>query len=150
MPFDIPDSFRLAATGNLYNLWLLNCKEITIYKEPIKNIIVSPQNPLFGYGDDTQSSNTEITYTPVSGIYSGQVLYPFKNRGGSSSFDNRIILESNSTYLKFQENAANYINNGEKTEKLEFDGKSWNIEPGEQIQTFLGLQFYYFEVKATN
>lgn len=150
----IPSSdFVAQATGAVMAQFNYVARPITIYKEPIQNIISQPANPLYGYGVESQSTSSEITYTSVSAVHSGIIIYPFKNRNQQSQmFDNKMILNPNATYIKLKEDGKNYILNGQKNEKLEFDSQTWNFTEGNkfQVQTFLSMSFYYFEVKGTN
>lgn len=148
----IPESQVTIATGQILAQFDWASRAITIYKEPTQNIISQPVNPLYGYGGDEQSNSSEITYTSVSAVHSGIIIYPFETRNQSSSlFDNKVILKNDATYIKLKQNGRDYLMNGTKNEKLEFDGQTWNLEGGKyQVQTFCGLNFYYFEVKGTN
>lgn len=128
-------------------------RPITIYKQAVQNIVSQPTNVLYGYEPDAQSTNSEITYTSVSSIVSGLVIYPFKNRNSSNQgyIDNKIVLDPNKTYVKLKVQGKNYLMNGDRTEKLEFDGQTWNLDSqGYQVQTFHTLNYYYFDVKGTN
>lgn len=127
-------------------------KPIVIYKETVQNIVNQPNNVLYGYSPDSQSTNSEITYTSVNNTYSGLIIYPFKVRNQQGAlFDNKIVLKNDATYVKLKQQGRDYVMNGNKTEKLEFDGQTWNLEGGKyQVQTFHLLNYYYFEVKGTN
>lgn len=149
MPSLVSSSEILIRTGSLNDLFDTVKREIVIFKEPIQTINQSTSNVLFGY--EEASNINSISYSPVSGIYSGQILYAYRSRKeGQKTIDNKVILNPNSTYIKVKEDARNYIKNGTKTEALYFDDAMWNIEGSEQIQNYLGLKFYYFEVKGTN
>ena len=146
-------NFVVQATGSVMAQFNYAARPITIYKEPTQNIISNPQNILFGYSPDSQSNSSQITYSSVSATYSGLILYPLKARNQQNqAFDNKVLINNNSTYIKVTESAKNYIQNGTKNEKLEFDGQTWNFNDSMkyQVQNYLGLVFYYFEVKGTN
>lgn len=150
----LPSSnFTTMATGEIFQQFLFFSRPIKIYKEPAQTINSEPTSLLYGYPPDSQSNNTQITYNSESQIFSGLIIYPFKNRNNQNQmFDNKIILNNNSTYVKLTREGKDYIQNGTKNEKIEFDGQTWNFNDSMkyQTQTFLNLQFYYFEVKGTN
>lgn len=153
MSFTIPQSIIDTRTGDVYSQFLFFSRPITIHKEPIQNIVSAPSNPLFGYEGDSQSTINEITYTPVYNTFSGLMVYPFKSKSNIfGSFDNKIMLNPNSIYIKLTQDGRDYIKTGGKIEKIEADGETWNLVEGykAQQQNFLGLKFYYFEVKGTN
>jgi len=152
MSFIPSSSFVTQATGAIYAQFLWASRPIKIYKEPIQTIISQPSNSLYGYETDAQSTNQEITYTENSAIYSGIIIYPLKTKNQNSQlFDSKIILNPNTTYIKLEEHGKNYILQ-DRIEKLEFDSQTWNFTEGNkfQVQTYCGLNFYYFEVKGTN
>jgi hypothetical protein len=140
-----------AFTGEVMAQFNYFSRPITVYKQPQETIVNNLNlNPLFGYSPLSQTTNSNITLAAQSQIFSGLVLYPLKSRGSSTAiFDNKLLLEDNKTYLKVLSACSDYINNGTKTEKVEVDGGTWNIEGNAQIGRFLGLQFYYYQIKAT-
>jgi hypothetical protein len=143
-------NFVNVATGSIMEQFNYLARPIVIYKQSTETIISNPTNVLYGYNPLNQTTNSEITLSSVSQTFSGLVLYPLKSRGNSSAnFDNKLMLEDNKTYLKVKRDCADYLNNGMITEKLEVDGMTWNTEGNAQIGTYLGLQFYYYQIKAT-
>jgi hypothetical protein len=153
MAFSIPLSLQAIMTGIVQSVWENTPGLITsviIHKEPLQTIISNPQNLFPGYGDST-TSNQEISYTPVNRTFSGQVIYPQKERGSRNIYlDDKIQLDPNKTYLRAKEDVNNYLRDGRKTEKIEVDGKVWNYDGMRQEQNFLNLKFFYFEITATN
>ena len=153
MAFAIPDSVRAVMTGYVGDVWMGTAgllAPVTIHKEPIQNIVSNPQNLLFGYGDLSTSAQ-EITYVPVNAVFSGQVIYPQKAQGSRDIyFDNKIQLDKNKTYLRGKKDIYNYMTDGRKVEKIEVDSKTFNYAGTMQRQNFLGLEFFYFEIAATN
>jgi hypothetical protein len=93
MPSLISESQKVMLTGALSNLFDTVARQIVIFKEPIQNIISSPSNPLFGFGGE-QTSNTEITYTPVSGLFKGQIIYNNKECNEKSALFSIVFLFS--------------------------------------------------------
>ncbi len=153
MAFSIPESTRLIMTGIVSDIWnntqgLL--APVTIYKEPLKTVNASPSNFLPGYGD-ASASQQEVTFVPQFQVFSGQIIYPNSPKGGANFyFDTKIKLDPNSVYLRSKgEDIFNYLSDGQKIEKIEGDGKTWNYKGKTQIQNFLDLKYYFFELEAT-
>ncbi len=152
MLFSVPTIVQDLMTGYVDSVWRGVqgvTGQVIIYKEPIKNIIINPSVNIFGYENES-SSKEEITYIPVSQIFGGQAIYPRKQKGNNPYFDDKFRLENNSVYLRCKQDCRDYIKNGEKTVNLQLDGKYWNLGEGEQIQNFMNLKYYYFEIIATN
>ena len=140
------------ATGQAMAQFDFFCRPIIIYKQPTENVVSAPSDVLYGYGEE-QATNSQVTYTNVSATHSGIIIYPFKNRNNLQGgyIDNKIVLDPNKTYIKVKQAGRDYILNGNKTEKLEFDGQTWNLESQRyQVQTYCGLNFYYFATEGTN
>ncbi len=152
MSFSISQNTIDVRTGQVYEQFLFFSRPIVIHKEPIQNIVSAPTNPLYGYGMEPQTTNSQITYTPVYDTFSGLMIYPFKAKNETvGMFDNKLQFNPNSIYIKVSQDGRDYIKTGGKIEKIEADGESWNLVDGykAQQQNYLGLKFYYFEVKGT-
>lgn len=152
MSFVVSSTLQTLMTTYVQDVWG-NVPGVTgavvVFKEPIKNIISIPAVNLFGYENEAANVQ-EITYTPVSQTFGAQVIYQNQSKGNNPFFDDKIRLENNSIYLRCQQNCRDYIKNGAKTINIQADNKIWNLQEGEQIQNFLNLKFYFFEIKATN
>ena len=148
--FNIDNNDIYLRTGAVNQLFDMSARSFSIHKEPIKNINIIPENPLYGYGD-IQTSNQQVTYTPVYEAFSGRLIYTHKSQGGASTlFDGKVRLNPDSTYLKMRPEAFRYISNGNKTELIKVDGMSWKLNGRNQVQNYLGLVFYYVELEAVN
>ena len=153
MAFSIPVAVQTIMSGIVQDVWMGTpglLAPVIIHKEPLQVIVSNPQNLLFGYGESPTSAQ-EITYTAINETFSGQIVYPQKPRGSNTAyFDNKVALEPNAVYLRAKQDVFDYINDGRKVEKIEADDKVWNYKNKTQIQNFLNLKFYYFEIEATN
>lgn len=116
---------------------------IVVFKEPIRNINTS--SALNGYGLE---SNQTVTYTPVSGIFSGMYYNYNQQQKYATLFEAKTYLDDGITRIKIEKPARDYINRG-KTEKLLIAGSSYNIDGPEQLQHYFGLTFYRFNLKRT-
>ncbi|MEK6879003.1 MAG: hypothetical protein AABY22_05315 [Nanoarchaeota archaeon] len=117
-----------------------NCY-ITVIKEPIQQINDSSSTNYYGYGPDS-SSNTEITYIPVSGVFPCIPVYS-KSMNSKEFTETKFFLDTNKNYAKVKEDCRDFINDG-KTERVIIDGKSFNLDGDEAIQNFWGIRYYYF------
>lgn len=148
--FPIANSTIESFTGSVYTQFLYFSQPITIYKEPIKNIISQPSNPLYGYNFDDQSTNQEVTYTSQSQVVSGLIIHNFKSKNQQNQYiDNKIALAEGKSYVKLKQDGFDYIKNGQNTQKIECDNATYNVTEKWQPQNFLGLKFYYFEIEQT-
>jgi hypothetical protein len=144
-------NFVSMATGEVMAQFNYFARPIIIYKQLSQTIVDEPQDPLFGYSPVSQSDNSQVTLAEESQTFSGLMIYPFKNKGGTNpNFDTKIVLDPNATYVKILPSVFTYINNGIKTEKIVADGITWNVGDKIQPANYLGLLFYYQELKATN
>lgn len=143
--------FVTRATGEMIAQYNYFSRPIVIYKQPIQVISNPPEHVLNGYDSFSQSTNQQVSLTEESRTFSGLMIYPLKNKGNiQGTFDNKIVLDPNGTYMKILPEVFAYLNNGVKTEKVIADGITWNLGDKIQPANYLGLLFYYQELKATN
>lgn len=133
------------AFGDLFDTFSRN---IIIFKEPKKTIVQQNVDNYIGYS--SIDSPIEYTYTPVSGIYPAQIIY-------SVSAKNQDILNKEANInlpqvpvkIKVKEDARDFIQVG-KTENILIDGQVFNLNSQYEVQNYLGLQYYYFELLQTS
>ena len=120
-------------------------REFTVFKEP-KKVVTSTTSTFYpGYG---QSSNeSQITYVPVSGVYSGIISYN-TNQTQENLYEARSAISKGEVRLKVQKDAYDFIKNG-KNENFIVDGMIFNLISDESLQVFCGLTYYYFLLKKT-
>lgn len=124
-------------------------KQIIVHKEPVRTIVTVNTNnsPIFGY-DETSQSPSSYEYTAVTGVFDGQVsvnldqktneLEEIKNQVGAG----RIRI-------KVKQDCRDFIEDGRKTEKIEYGGQSYNVITFDGLQNYLGLKFYTFFLERT-
>ncbi len=118
---------------------------ITIYKEPIKTI-ARRTNTIYGYGDSSAPAN--ITYTPVTGIFPAMITYDLNQKTQElEEIKNQISIGS--VRIKLELNARNFIEDGRKNERFDFDGSSYNNITDEGVQNYMGLVFYVYRLQKT-
>jgi hypothetical protein len=119
---------------------------ITIYKEPIKTFATQRPNPIYGYG--SESAISSVTYTPVTGIFPAMITYNLDQKIERLE-DLRNAFSEGEVRIKVESNARNFIEDGRKNEKFEFDGKSYNQITDDGVQNYMGLVFYVYKLKRT-
>ena len=132
-------------SGKFGNHFSTFCRSFIINKTP-KKVVTSTTSTFYpGYG---QSSNeSQITYVPVSGIYSGIISYN-TNQTQENLYEARSSISKGEVRLKVQKDAYDFIKNG-KNENFIVDGMTFNSIADESLQVFCGLTYYYLTLKRT-
>ena len=120
-------------------------REFIVNKTPKKIITSTTANYYVGYGQT--SNESQITYIPVSGTYSGIISYN-TNQTQENLYEARSAISKGEVRLKVQKDAYDFIKNG-KNESFIVDENTYNIISDEAIQNYLGLQYFYFTLKRT-
>jgi hypothetical protein len=125
-------------------------RSIVVYKEPIKNAIVSrsdPNNPnLFGFGD--AQVETQYTYTPISGVFPAIVRYVNTKSIGRSAvmMDTNSFVPLGEVKIKVKPDCYNFIESG-VTDKITLDNRDFYFVGKPQAMPFLGNLFYAYQLK---
>jgi hypothetical protein len=120
-------------------------KTITVHKEPIKNIVQSTTNQMLGYQED--SNMVDYTYTPRNESFDAVIKYnPIDNLQENLEIKIKFIDQSVEIYVK--EDAKNYINT-DKTEKITFDGKAFNLFSTSIVKNYFDNNYYVYYLKET-
>tara|TARA_Y100001938_G_C8091270_1_gene435226 strand:- start:1730 stop:2170 length:441 start_codon:yes stop_codon:yes gene_type:complete len=136
----ISDDEKKILTGVFGDVFDTFKRQIDVYKEPVKTIDTINESALFGYGEEANITN--YTYTVQSGSFSGVISYQDKQDQNYYSELNGPIPMGD-VRIKVQQDCRDFIANG-KTEKIEFDGKSWNVISDDSVQRFLDSTFYVY------
>ncbi|NBP00109.1 MAG: hypothetical protein EBU90_08250 [Proteobacteria bacterium] len=124
-------------------------RDIVIHKEPKKIINSININSLAGYDETSNIENYEYileskTFKAKIKYENNQELKNINNLGGLNS-----LLSQGVVKMKVRKDARDYILDGRKTEKIEFDGKSFNIISDESVKKFFNTTYYVFYLQAT-
>ena len=118
---------------------------ITIHKEPIKKIKNNTNTQLFGYGPG-QAKTEQIEYIPRSQDFYAVVKYN-NNQDLNLLLDiQSYVASQNFVTLIVNSEARDYIAK-EKTEKIVFDGKSFNVISNGTLKYYFTKEYYEFIVK---
>jgi hypothetical protein len=116
-------------------------KAIKIHKEAIRKIVtVNSDSTLPGYNESSDITNYELT--PVSKDFYALVNYNRRQETGVAD-EVGIVIPEGQVMIKVQQEARDYIMNG-KTERIEFDGKSFNLISRDSVRDYFGMKIYIF------
>jgi len=131
-------------TGTFQDVFDTFKREIIIYKEPKETISDISESLIFGYED---SNSTNYTYTPVSGSFYGTVRY---NDLQEEDFQPTMNMDISKgvVRIKVQKEAKDFIEEG-KTDRIEFDDKTFDIISDVAVKRFLDSEFFVYYLQAT-
>lgn len=150
MPSLVSNSEKQILTGLYRDTFDTFSRNIVVYKEPIKQeLITGPSNPgLFGFGDGQVQK--QYTYIPVSGVYPAIVRY-ISVQGNIAAAE--VIEETNAfvpigeVIIKVKPDCHQFIQDG-KTEKFTFDDREFYFDGEAKAMPFLGALYYTYQLKA--
>lgn len=120
-------------------------KSIVVHKEPIKNIVQSTTNQMLGY--DENSNIIDYTYTPRSQSFYAVIKYnPTDNLTTDKEIN--IKLTDQPVMIYVQNDAKKYIDT-DKTEKITFDGKDFNVYSSSIAKHYQNKTYYVYYLKET-
>lgn len=124
-------------------------KQIVIVKEPIRTEITTNtlSSPIFGYGEESQVSSS-YTYTSVTGVFDAQVTENLDQKVAMLE-DIKNIVARGTIRIKIQQDARDFIEDGRKTERIDYGGQSYNQFALDGLQNFFGLKFYIYTLERT-
>lgn len=144
---DLISDAERAALGSMFNdIFDTFKRDIVIHKEPKKIIKQINTSQIFGYGDYSEVVNYE--YVPVSGVFPAVIKY---NEKQTVDFIEEInsAISVGTCSIKVKRDARDFIVNG-KTEKIEFDGKVFNVISDDAVKSFLNAsEFFVFQLEVT-
>jgi hypothetical protein len=144
---DLISNTERVALGSMFNDIFDTFKRyIVIHKEPKKIIKQISMSQIFGYGDYSEAVN--YTYIPVTGVYPAIIKYTDKQTANFVEEINSQISVGTAS-IKVKKDCRDFISNG-KTEKIEFDGKAFNVISDDAVKSFLSAsEFYVFQLEVT-
>ena len=123
-------------------------RSITVHKEPQKVVSDVNISHIFGYGNQSQSSN--VSYIPESESFYATIAYNVSwTEAGDYISDVGSYQHGNIVRIKVEESGRDYIMSG-KTEKIEFDNRYFNVVSRDIVNMFLGVKYYIFYLKVAS
>ena len=145
MPSLVSDLEVKTFTGDFQDLFDTFKRQIIVWKEPKKTYTTVENNVYVGYGAGAVKQN--VSYTPESGIFQAIVSYTDKQKSENLE-ELQLRPLGGECRIKLQQQGRDYIKNG-KTERIEIDGKVFNVVTDEAVKYFFGYKLFVFHLKAT-
>ena len=119
---------------------------ITIHKEPIKKIKNNTNTQLFGYGQQGQTTSQQVEYIPRSQDFYAVIKYNNNQDLNLLTDIQSYVASQNYATMIINHTARDYILK-EKTEKIVFDGKSFNVISNGTLKYYFSIEYYEFIVQ---
>jgi hypothetical protein len=132
-----------ALTGIFNDIFDTFKRDIVIWKEPVKTVATVNESFLYGYGDPSNLIN--YTSTAISGVHSAVIKYTDEMKSDYNS-DVGSYLPDGEARIKVKLTTKDFIEKG-KTERIDFDEKSFNIASEVTPKKFLNNEFYVYHLK---
>jgi hypothetical protein len=133
-------------TGVLGDLFDTFQRPIKIHKEPLKKIINPAVDVYAGYAETSTSDNIE--FVPQSKTFAAMISYVDKSQSTLDTDINIQIPRNASVRVKVKQDCRDYIKKG-KTERIEMDGKSFNVIGEESVKFNFGYYLYVYYLELT-
>jgi hypothetical protein len=121
-------------------------RSIIIHKEPIKNIVQNTTSQMVGY--DESSNIVDYSYTPRNQTFDAVIKYK-SDDGLILDEETKLKFLDQSVLIYVGEEAKDYINE-DKTEKISFDGKDFNINSSSIVRNYFTKNYYIYFLKETS
>lgn len=120
-------------------------RSIVVHKEPIKTPRPSFSNNggLFGLGNS--QTDTQYNYTPVNSSFSAVIRYK-SNINESSDSEMDAFFSKGGAAIMVERACHDYIMLN-KTEKIDFDGRSWKVMGMPRAKKYFFNDYYIFYVQ---
>lgn len=124
-------------------------KQIVIVKEPVRTEITTNtlSSPIFGYGEESQISSS-FSYTTVTGVFDAQITEDL-NQKVAMLEDIKNSIPHGTIRIKIQQDAYDFIEDGRKTDRIDYADQSYNQFSLDGLQNFFGLKFYTYTLERT-
>ena len=143
----LSDTDKANFTGVLDELFDTFQRELTVHKEPVKKILnVNSSNGYAGYGDTPNLENIE--YVTKSQTFQAMISYMDRTQSDLDTELNIQVPRNAAVRIKVKKEARDYIKLG-KTERIEIDGKSFNVVGDESVKYNFGYYLYVIYLELT-
>jgi hypothetical protein len=121
-------------------------RQIIVHKEPIKKVIQNTTNQILGYQED--SNIIDYEYIPRSETFDALIKYTDSADNLAVDSEVRLKFPDQLVEIKVKKDAKNYIDT-DRTEKITFDEKTFNIVSTSVVKNYHGLIYYVYYLKET-
>ena len=143
----LSDTDKAYFTGVLGDLFDTFQRSITVHKEPVKTVTnINTSNTYAGYGDTPNLENIE--FITKSQSFEAMISYVDKTQSSLDTELNIQIPQNAAVRIKVKQDCRDYIKLG-KTERIEIDGKSFNVLGDESVKYNFGYYLYVFYLELT-
>ena len=134
------------AYGKHFNTFKRN---IIVSKEPTRTIALTNRQsaPVFGY--DSASNEVQYSYAAVTGQYMAMVTYSSLDQKTEELEDIKNVVGKGRVRIKVEKAARDFIEDGRKTENIQFDNKTFNVITFDGVQNYLGLEYFVYYLQGT-
>ena len=134
-------------TGVLGDLFDTFQRSIVVHKEPVKTISnINSSNTYAGYGDTPNIENIE--YVPKSQTLQAMISYMDRAQSSLDTEINISVPKNAAVRIKVKQDCRDYIKTG-RTERVEIDGKSFNVIGDESVKHNFGYTLYVYYLELT-
>jgi len=136
-------------TGSYKKHWDTFKKQIIVVKEPVRTIVTSnnTNNPIFGYNEESQPT-TSYTYASVTGEFDAQVTVDL-NQKTVELEEARNLVGVGRVRIKVQQDCRDFIEDGRKTESIQYGGQTYNAVTFDGLHNFFGLKFFTYFIERS-
>ena len=143
----LSDTDKAYFTGVLGDLFDTFQRSIVVHKEPVKTISnINTSNTYAGYGDTPNLENIE--YVPKSQTFQAMISYMDRAQSSLDTEINISVPKNAAVRIKVKQDCRDYIKTG-RTERVEIDGKSFNVIGDESIKYNFGYSLYVYYLELT-
>ena len=139
--------------ANFYDLHETFGRPIYIFRQ--RDEVVISENPDHNFIWSEAPSNTETSYTVVSGLFKARILYGKEQKeqnfaspkAGNTDDQNSSRLEMGEVRIKLDPTGAEFLTNAQR---VSFDGEIFQIYTSERPHGLFAPKFYTFFLKKLN
>jgi hypothetical protein len=121
-------------------------RQIIVHKEPIKKVIQNTTNQILGYQED--SNIVDYEYIPRNNTFDAIIKYTDSTDNLAIDPEVRLKFPDQLVEIKVKKDTKNYIDT-DRTEKITFDEKTFNIVSTSVVKNYHGLIYYVYYLKET-
>ena len=146
MPTLLSPSDINSFTGDFKDLFDTFKRQIVVWKEP-QQVVQHKNVATTLYAGYKPQHQVETIWIPKSGVFEAMITYGDKQEIKNMA-DMKVDYFEGGCRIKIEEEGKNFIENG-KTERMDVDGKSFNIVTSEAVKDFFGFKLFVYHLENT-